>query len=259
MKGKGRLVTWLTAVLALSVAGTIPATAQVKRPVNTGMAKGPILPASANYLGMSYGEWSALWWQWVFSQPALDVGGTNTNPQFDSTGEFTLAGQEGNKVLFLPGAFGGPYTRNITIPTGYPLFFPVVNAWADVLGEDPVPDLAELYRRVESWTVGDPTALFLTLNGQSLAGPDDLAARRFQSPPFEYTIPYDNIFSYWGYDFHDQSVYPVVSDGYWIMLKPLPPGTYTLRFGVDPIKAGFELDITYNITVNPAGSLRRAD
>lgn len=228
----------------------------------------PAKPATAPQLlyspdaavhGKTTAEWSAAWWQWVFSQPAVDVDGTNTNPQFDSTGEFTLAGQEGNKVLFLPGAFGGVFTRSITVPTGHPLFFPVVNAWADVLGEDPVPDLEELYRRADSWVVGDPTALFATLNGLSLARPDELAARRVASPPFEYTIPYDNIFSYWGYDFHSVTVYPAVSDGYWIMIKPLPPGAYTLHFGVDPDMAGFELDITYNITVIQAGKLRKVD
>jgi hypothetical protein len=45
----------------------------------------------------------------------------------------------------------------------------------------------------------------------------------------------------------------VVSDGYWIMLKPLPVGTHNLKFK-GTVKAAdgkklFELDVTYELTV----------
>jgi hypothetical protein len=48
-------------------------------------------------------------------------------------------------------------------------------------------------------------------------------------------------------------VSPAVSDGIWLMLRPLPPGPHTIRFGGSfPVIGGvFQLDITYHVTVTP--------
>src|SRR5262245_59664768 len=86
--------------------------------------------------GGKYGNLTALWWQWVNAQPAVDVGGTNTNPVLDSTGAYATVGQEngigpGNKFFFLAGTFGGEVTRTVTVPRGKALFFPVLNYEAD--------------------------------------------------------------------------------------------------------------------------------
>ena len=51
---------------------------------------------------------------------------------------------------------------------------------------------------------------------------------------------------------------PNVADGYWIMLRPLATGEHTIRFTSaasysiadgDPFDQEFELDVTYNLTV----------
>jgi len=49
---------------------------------------------------------------------------------------------------------------------------------------------------------------------------------------------------------------PSVSDGYWIMLAPLPSGKHTVHFYGKLVQDGpepftFILDITYNLTVVP--------
>lgn len=59
-----------------------------------------------------YANLTALWWVWVYAQPAVNVDGTNSNPVLDSTGAYAAAGQEngigpGNKYFFLAGTFGG--------------------------------------------------------------------------------------------------------------------------------------------------------
>src|SRR5262245_47515609 len=93
-------------------------------------------PALSDNSGKSeagrYSELTALWWQWVFAQPAADIGGTNSNPVLDSTGDFADSGQEdgigpGGNYFFLAGTFGGDATRTITIPAGKTLFFPIFN------------------------------------------------------------------------------------------------------------------------------------
>src|SRR4029079_15354700 len=78
-----------------------------------------------------YAHLTALWEAWLFSQPAGDVDGTNTNPALDSTGEFAAAGEEdgvgpGNKFFFLAGTFGGDAVRTATVREGKALFFPII-------------------------------------------------------------------------------------------------------------------------------------
>jgi hypothetical protein len=238
--------TIVPAIFLLTVATASSANA-------AGKAAPGVLPPNSSAYGHSYAEWSAMWWQWVMSQPAVDVGGNNTHPQFDTTGAYTLAGQDDNKVIFLPAGFGADpppqnLTRTITIPSGRPLFFPIVNAWADVLGEDPMPDIPELYRRAKEWaTPAALTDLYATLDGIPLVATRQLSAYRVQSPPFAYDLPEDNFFALWKLSFPAQRVYPAVSDGYWLMLAPLPPGHYTLAFGNK-----LWLNVRYHITVLPA-------
>src|SRR5512143_733910 len=79
-----------------------------------------------------YAMLTAIWWQWAFSQPAVDVGGTNSNPVLDSTGAYAAAGQEdgigpADRFFFLAGTFGGDAVRTVTVPAGKTLFFPINN------------------------------------------------------------------------------------------------------------------------------------
>jgi hypothetical protein len=44
-----------------------------------------------------------------------------------------------------------------------------------------------------------------------------------------------------------------ISDGYWVMLKPLSPGQHTIRFGGSFVRGpgtGFMVDTTYVVTVS---------
>ncbi len=45
-------------------------------------------------------------------------------------------------------------------------------------------------------------------------------------------------------------VFPVVIDGYWLGLGPLPVGQHTIQFG-GGIEGAFQFDITYNLTSTP--------
>src|SRR5262249_30989177 len=102
-----------------------------------------------------YANLTADWWQWVFSRPAIDIGGTNTNPVLDSTGAFAAVGQEngigpGDKSFFLAGTFGGAATRTVTVPADKALFFPINNFEADNAADPPtsfsVPELRALVK-----------------------------------------------------------------------------------------------------------------
>ena len=84
-----------------------------------------VLPIDSNPHGQSYGNWGGEWWAWALGVP-LD-----SNPIEDATGEFGDIDQSG-RVWFLAGNFGGESEREVTIPPGKALFFPLINSvwWA---------------------------------------------------------------------------------------------------------------------------------
>jgi hypothetical protein len=54
-------------------------------------------PDSKPY-GLTYGDWTARWWQWAYSIPK------DTNPAYDDTGKYCAEGQYG-PVWFLTGTY----------------------------------------------------------------------------------------------------------------------------------------------------------
>src|SRR5262249_46989934 len=89
-----------------------------------------ILPPQANPYGASYGEWAGRWWAWTLSFPV------NADP---ANGSAPLESNQTGNVWFLATAHGSGHgtipptvvTRQITVPAGKALFFPVLTTWAD--------------------------------------------------------------------------------------------------------------------------------
>src|SRR5215213_4315010 len=81
---------------------------------------GAVLPPSSKPYGKTYGEWSAVWWQWALSQP-VEAHPFIDDPAFDVT-----SGQSGS-VWFLGTPFG-TVTRSVTIPSGKALLIGLLNA-----------------------------------------------------------------------------------------------------------------------------------
>jgi hypothetical protein len=79
-----------------------------------------------------------------------------------------------------------------------------------------------------------------------------VASYRAKSPAFSYTVTNENVLSaLLGVNLPAGTYTPAVSNGYWIMLNPLPPGTHTIHF--DGVQAGgFSIGgITYTLIVTP--------
>ena len=71
-----------------------------------------VYPPGSNPLGVTYGEWTAKWWQWLLSIPGP------VNPNLDTTGANCAQGQSG-PVWFLAGRFSsGPQTVRGVHSTG---------------------------------------------------------------------------------------------------------------------------------------------
>jgi hypothetical protein len=202
-----------------------------------------ILPPNSSPYGHSYGEWGAMWWQWALS---IAVG---DSPLFDESGENANIGQSG-PVYFLAGSFtSNDVTRTISVPAGKALFFPLLNVFNDNECVDPPLTVEELYAGAEGF-MDLTTELHAIIDGVEVRS---LFSYRAASPaPYAVELPaVDNIYQLFGCDVSG-TVYPQVTDGYWLMLAPLTVGEHTINFGGtigDPVN--FTLDITYHITVTP--------
>jgi hypothetical protein len=226
---------WLYAV-ALLIVGTIA--------VPLAFAGGPAYPNKAKVSGKKLTEWSAEWWQWALSIPQ------SVSPLFDETGAQVAVGQRG-PVWFLCGVFNesGTANRTVAIPEGKAVFFPIVNAEWDNLGVDPPLTVDALHEAAAGFVAAvDPASLVCEVDGVAI---DGLLGRRLISKPFEYSLPPGDIYEAFGYD-GNGTQYPAVSDGYWVMLKPLSVGDHVLHFAASVgAPYNFSLEITYNITVTP--------
>jgi len=198
-------------------------------------------PDAAPY-GKSYGEWSAQHWQWLLSIPA------STNPANDFTGANGAVGQSGN-VWFLAGSFcpepqatcsDFTVTRNLSVPAGTALFFPLLDSECSTVEGNGSTD-AEL-RSCASGFMDLGTGLSCDIDGVSIT---DLNSYRVQSPFFAFgPLPAGNILGV-----PAGSTSPSVSDGVFLMVKPLDAGSHTIHFTGAIPTFGFGMHITYNLTV----------
>jgi hypothetical protein len=197
-----------------------------------------VFPPDSEPYGLTYGEWTAKWWQWTISMPEAD------NPSVDDIGK-NCANNQTEPVWFLAGTFGGAVTRECTIPSEQAILIPVVNVECDSATDPSLDTEAELRacaKADQDTVIGKE----ITVDGINIG---NLDIYRFQSPLFNYTFPENNI----------AGVAPqtakAVSDGFWILLEPLPPGSHEIHFKAalgDPTLAGttnFALDVRYLLTV----------
>jgi hypothetical protein len=198
---------------------------------------GVFSPDSRPY-GLTYGEWTAKWWQWAYLMPEAN------NPMVDDTGKNCANNQTG-LVWFLAGTGGGAVTRECTIPSDKAILIPIVNVECDSAVDSSLDTEAEL-RACAKADQDTVIAKEITVDGFNIG---NLDSYRFQSPLFNLTFPENNI----------AGVAPqtakAVSDGFWILLEPLSPGSHEIRFKAalgDPTAIGttnFALDVRYLLTV----------
>jgi len=207
-----------------------------------------VIPPNARPFGLSYGQWSARWWQFVFSIPEPD------NPLLHD--DKCSVGQSG-PVWFLTGKYCVDQTcmqqnfltatRSCTVPPGKALFFPIANAEVDNLGVDP-PLTTEQLREFAKSLQDAVTSMSCDIDGAPVKGLTNSSAYRVLSPVFDYTIPDNSIYNAFGLNFPAQTVTGAVADGVFVMLAPLSAGQHTIHFTAT-FEGGFGFDITYFLTV----------
>ena len=219
-------------------------------------------PESAPH-GKTYSQWTAEHWKWLYSMPV------NKHPLFDTAS--VSEGQSGD-VWFLGGTFTttssngvvvGSALRNVTLPEGKALFFPLIDV-ESATAEGNGTNGAQL-SAASQFFVDHANSLSCVIDGQPAQNLDQY---RTQSPLFTWgPLPANNTFG-------DPANFPAgltsqsVADGYWLMLNPLVPGSHTIHFtgGLtlstakgDPFDFDFRLDITYHLTVVPPSGVLPAN
>jgi hypothetical protein len=201
-----------------------------------------VVPPSERSFALSYGEWGARWYQYHFEIPA------DQNPIFDSTGKDCALGQWG-PVFFLVGAFGGKVTRSqCEVPAGTGLFFPIINI-ACAIPDDGNTPAAIVQVCSPAIDAVDTNSLFVTIDGTNVPNLRTFRASEFFS--FTGAIPGPESTACTGATPHCYEGFrdTAFTDGYWMMLQPLPIGHHTVRFGGAIPSFGFKLDVTYQLKV----------
>lgn len=201
-------------------------------------------PPQERPFGQTYNEWAADWWIWALSQPA------STNPILDETGAQCANDQRGN-VWFLAGTFGAKaVTRTCTVPPDTALLFPIVNSLTCTIPRNDPPEQQTEQQTEESVhsRMCPPiskvaTGLSATIDGNAVS---DIGSYCEKSKSFRVDLPADPVFGPPNTTFG-----PCRDSGYYLMVRPLPPGEHTIEFhGKLTSAPNFSIDVTYHITVS---------
>lgn len=170
-------------------------------PVETTLASHWI-PADTSVDEASQARWSERWWQWVgrFAE-------AEGKPYLDPDGSLCAQHQDQGPVWFLAGTDGNfDAVRTCRVPAGKHLFVPLIN-WVVTRG---VGEVSCAEKQAQARRFADHVVSGLALLDGRPVG--ELQRMRVAS----------------GTCFASPDGSSGASDGYWLMLKPLPPGKHQL-------------------------------
>lgn len=192
---------------------------------------------------------AAAWVQWVMPLPY------STGPLTDASGAACAAGQ-GGKDWYLAGTSGGVAERACDVPAGRRLVLPLLNWWF-VFFPELYPDedavaaaLPELLAAAATLPDG-VCSLTLEVDGVDALAGFDAARELFTITEEVFAIEAndDNFASPQGFAGGPMDALTV---GYYVRLKPLPPGDHVVEFGGATCVDGevdFETRTTYHLHV----------
>jgi hypothetical protein len=166
---------------------------------------------SAPY-GLTYEEWTIKFWQWLMPIP------TDKSPVTDKTGENCRENQGELPVFFLAFAGGGAAERTCNIASGKAILIPVNVVECSFLELPSAKTEEELHVCAEEDESSNP-GVYLSVDNREFK---DLLKYRVHSNAFNVT--FSDLFGTGG------GPTRAVSDGYWIILEPLPPGKHEIHF-----------------------------
>jgi hypothetical protein len=188
--------------------------------------------------GITYQEWTARFWQWLYS---LTV---NQHPRENYTPEKCANGQQG-PVWFLEAPLSGKQERTCTVPAGKPILAAVLNGQCDT-GDSTLHTDQDI---IKCASEGNEYGVISgTLDGVNIKNLDHY---RTNSGFYNITHIADNI-----YEQPAGGPYRAYTDGFFVFLEPLGPGKHDLHLTVsvaNPIdhQYNYAADWTYHLNVVP--------
>jgi hypothetical protein len=201
---------------------------------NSSSNEGELFTTDSTPYGLTYGEWTARWWQWAYSIPR------DVHPAYDDSGKYCAQRQSG-PVWFLAGTFEHPAERYCTIPADKAILLPILNSecsYAEFPGLNSEEELRQCAKQMQDSIVH----LEASIDGVPVSG---LEQYRIQSSLFNLTLGQNNIL-----ELPANTTTQAISDGNWLFLKPLSPGDHVIYF-----KGGLEArnaaTANNNATIDP--------
>jgi hypothetical protein len=188
-----------------------------------------LIPPDVPVADVSQEDWSRTWWQWAASFERA------ASPVADSTGRLCASNQSGD-VWFLAGTYGSARTfRTCTIPRGKYLFFPIVNYIVTPNPSSTQPlSCAQAIDSAARMT-DDLLRILLEIDGRPYDG------------LVEHRQATRQCFDLGALSRPPLHLYPVAANGYYVMLRPLPPGEHVINFG-GALPSNVQL-VTYMLSV----------
>jgi hypothetical protein len=137
----------------------------------------------------------------------------------DTTGDKASIQQSNQYVWFLTSTTGFRAERTVRIPSGKAILFPVINVTISNAEEPTLNTDTDMISFVKGH-MDDIVEKRANIDGEDLFISEKF---RIRSPPFDFYFPPLNIFG------AKEGPTRGVGDGYWIFMKPLQPGTHTIR------------------------------
>lgn len=162
--------------------------------------------------GVTYSEWVTRWWHWLLSFPK------ESNPALDYSGKYSSHKQQDPHVWFLAGNFGGHVKRECRIPVGKAILLPIINYECSFADEPKITTDAGLEEKCKS-EIDDIKNLTVIVDNYSLR---DISKYRVHSPFFTIDLQENNVLGL------RPMRTKMISDGYWIFLKPLGLGGHRI-------------------------------
>lgn len=167
-------------------------------------------------------------WQWTVSYP-LGHNPNNDDPggPLGAATDLSRLGNIGGGVFMLAGSSvngTAGVTRNIEIPTGKPVFIPILTVeWSTA--ETGHTTFADLLADNKA-TIADMTGMHCILDGNSMSLADIFSHEEI-SPLYQFNLPDNNVLGVPATTSPTNSV----ADGFWVMTRPLSQGVHTVDFG----------------------------
>lgn len=168
-----------------------------------------IVQPHQNFNGLSYGYWTSIWWNWLFSN------------EIQNGSIYFLRGNTEKESRIIRTGKNGP-----TICSDTAILFPIICTFtSEHLFAHATTEV--IRRRESAERQKNPLLLSVKINGVNIP-----SLRRYyiESPEFTLEIPKSSKLRLSFDPIPRIGKSPAVSAGYWIMIRPLPPGIYKIIF-----------------------------